>query len=332
MPAEQREKLNDITRLWERQDHHWKDFFVRNPGWQQGQRPQGTREEDRWRRNNVWTLGVEVLWRADRCPRQEEYVRGMPSWNWEYWDQLKPVPAAVASRKLHYLPRLQAAVRADASLPFSKEYPDCSPASGGSWLLIEEGWEKLLHEEKCTDAADYAKNVLQLQDGEARLLRSEWAPFETETHDGDDEVSPLHPRFWHHQFAMGWRTREQLRRDEAFATPGQRHHMPECEVLQILARDKETGALMLDCASGQWQIRQGNFITLSEAFWFGKELCSCYDIYRWYLTLPVWIQKRVHSMSTNPEGLERRVAKRNAARRPDTGACPSRAAGCGGEQ
>ena len=71
--------------------------------------------------------------------------------------------------------------------------------------------------------------------------------------------------------------------------------MLEHEVRQILARDKETGALMLDWASGQWQIRQGNFITLSEAFWFGKELCSCYDIYRWYLTLPVWIQKRYHS-------------------------------------
>ena len=66
----------------------------------------------------------------------------------------------------------------------------------------------------------------------------------------------------------------------------------------------------MDPASGgKWQIRQGNFVTLSEAFWWGKDICSCYDIYAWYLSLPIWISKRVHPASTNDAGMARRVAK-----------------------
>ena len=81
-----------------------------------------------------------------------------------------------------------------------------------------------------------------------------------------------------------------------------RNRMLEHEVRDILERDTETGVLRLDPASGgKWQIRKGNFVTLSEAFWFGKDLCSCYDIYRWYLTLPVWIQKRHHPAPSQPE-------------------------------
>ena len=72
----------------------------------------------------------------------------------------------------------------------------------------------------------------------------------------------------------------------------------------------ETGLMRRDPASGgNWQIRHGQFITLAELFWFGKDLCSCYDIYRAYLSLPVWIQKRKHPASQNAPGTMRRNAK-----------------------
>ena len=88
------------------------------------------------------------------------------------------------------------------------------------------------------------------------------------------------------------------------------------EAQEILDRDKNTGVLRIP-NGGEAQIRQGKFVTLSEAFWFGKDICSCYDIYGWYLSLPVWISKRVHSASANDAGMERRVAK--VKRRQETG-------------
>ena len=50
-------------------------------------------------------------------------------------------------------------------------------------------------------------------------------------------------------------------------------------------------------------------MTLAEAFWFGKDLCSCYDIYRWYLTLELWIHKCDHPSSTNEAGMVRKAGK-----------------------
>ena len=80
----------------------------------------------------------------------------------------------------------------------------------------------------------------------------------------------------------------------------------------IIRKDKETGTLRPceDPASGgEWQIRAGNFVTLAEAFWFGKDLCSLCDVYRWYTTLDVWIQKRYHPSSMNETGMWRKEAK-----------------------
>ena len=53
----------------------------------------------------------------------------------------------------------------------------------------------------------------------------------------------------------------------------------------------------------------GQFRHLAEFFRFGKNLCSCYDIYRAYLSLPIWIQKRQHSASKSEHGWFRRNAK-----------------------
>ena len=41
-----------------------------------------------------------------------------------------------------------------------------------------------------------------------------------------------------------------------------------------------------------FSIRTGNYITLAELFHFGSMTCSCYDLYRSYLSMAIYIHKR----------------------------------------
>ena len=45
----------------------------------------------------------------------------------------------------------------------------------------------------------------------------------------------------------------------------------------------------LDSASGGWWIRKGNYITMPEVFYFGQRTVSAFDLYRAYVSLPVFI-------------------------------------------
>ena len=64
-------------------------------------------------------------------------------------------------------------------------------------------------------------------------------------------------------------------------------------------------------ASGEvrWLIRTGNYITLAELFQLGHDRLSCYDLYRTYLSLPVFISTRQHSTSHTADAQYRRNAK-----------------------
>ena len=65
-----------------------------------------------------------------------------------------------------------------------------------------------------------------------------------------------------------------------------------------------------DPASGvTWLIRSGNYITLAELFRFGCKVCSCFDLYRAYVALPIFISKRYHSVSHTGPAQKRRNAK-----------------------
>ena len=147
------------------------------------------------------------------------------------------------------------------------------------------------------DTRDYVKHILALHDGEARLVRTEWKPFPA------SGGSTLQPCYWHYQFSRSWDTYSWL--------SSHRGDFTNEDVDWIMRKDGgETGLMRRDPASGgNWQIRHGQFITLAELFWFGKDLWSCYDIYRAYLSLPVWIQKRKHPASQNAAGTIRRNAK-----------------------
>ena len=62
-------------------------------------------------------------------------------------------------------------------------------------------------------------------------------------------------------------------------------------------------------ASGGWWIRKGNYITLAEMLYFGGRTCSCFDLYRAYVSLPTFICKRYHSVSNAGGATKRRNAK-----------------------
>ena len=63
--------------------------------------------------------------------------------------------------------------------------------------------------------------------------------------------------------------------------------------------------------SPRWLIRQGNYITLGELFAFGAHRCSCWDLYRTYRSLEIFIHRKLHSTSGTEEAIFRQNAKRN---------------------
>ena len=65
------------------------------------------------------------------------------------------------------------------------------------------------------------------------------------------------------------------------------------------------------------QIRTGNLINLAELLHFGNKICTCHDMYCLWLTLPIFIHKKTHSMSQSPQAQLKRNAK--VLRQQETG-------------
>ena len=83
--------------------------------------------------------------------------------------------------------------------------------------------------------------------------------------------------------------------------------------------DLEAGA----CASGDWRIACGHFITLAELFYFGAAVCSCWELYRLYFHQPIFIFKRDHSVSTTENGRIRANARKLHNRETGSWALPA---------
>ena len=92
-------------------------------------------------------------------------------------------------------------------------------------------------------------------------------------------------------------------------------HIPQMgrRALDLLQENNETLLMKYCPATGgrpaSWQIRQGNYITLGELFVFGARRCSCWDLYRTYTSLDIFIRKIV-------SGSEEAVCLSNAKRNP----------------
>ena len=74
----------------------------------------------------------------------------------------------------------------------------------------------------------------------------------------------------------------------------------ETSILKWIYNSASGGALL---------IRTGNFINLAELLHYGNEICTCYDMYVLYISLPTFIHKKVHSFSQSANAQLTRNAK-----------------------
>ena len=62
-------------------------------------------------------------------------------------------------------------------------------------------------------------------------------------------------------------------------------------------------------SDGTFYVKHGHFVTLAEMLRFGMQSCSCFNIYRTYVNLPVYAYKKFHSRSGSEAGRRRQNAK-----------------------
>jgi len=177
-------------------------------------------------------------------------------------------------------------------------------------------------------------HVLNWHDGEVRLLGDfQWVRFPaTGGQPVVDEHGPFtvfHPHFWQYQYMKNAETRAWM-----FERKSKRYTYEDLrvnDVAWILEKEgNETNNLKFvpaaggpegvgeraPAAGGNWDpshgtfyVKQGHFVTLAEMFRFGSHHCTCFDIYRTFVHLPIYVYKMKHSSSRSVEGLQRKAAK-----------------------
>ena len=176
------------------------------------------------------------------------------------------------------------------------------------------GWKGLEAEFRIRTELEFVKHLLNLHDREVRFVEEPWWEIVEMT-------SVLnHTRYWHAQ-TMRYETTS----DWCFFNHGgglkKGHPRKDTflkwkDVYWILEKEDNETLLMNYCpATGgrpaSWQIRQGNYITLGELFVFGARRCFCWDLYRAYTALEIFIHKKPHSLSNSDEAIFRANAKRS---------------------
>ena len=136
---------------------------------------------------------------------------------------------------------------------------------------------------------------------------------------GGDQVVPggfteFHQHFWHYQYRKSPETRAWAfwRRTSEWKL----HDLRRQDVEWVLSKEgNETTYVKFvpapggSPADGTFYLKQGHLVTLAEMFRFGTQLCTCFDIYRTFVHLPIFVFKRAHSSSGSEPGQKRRQAK-----------------------
>ena len=137
------------------------------------------------------------------------------------------------------------------------------------------------------------------------------------------QFTVYHPRFWHCQYMKSAKARHWChdRQEGIFRN---RDLRPQDVKLIMDYEGNETNYLKFEpdpaaggrvppdeyFKRGTWYFRQGHVVTLAEMFRFGVRVCSCFDIYRTWVHLPIFAYRRFHSASRSTEGQQRRDAKK----------------------
>ena len=272
-------------------------------------------------RANSWE---EVHEYASPIPQASEFLTGVPhkSTN-NKLDKLVEVVHALHTTKMHYYTQLKEQFEKQAQLPapggaqpasgadkrwkFDEAYPNLMPPSEGLEPLTPESWREYQANYNIKDHAEYVKHILAKHDGEARFVgEATWVPFPA-----SGGINPTNARFWHYQFATVESTRKYLhdRRQEDWA----HDDLDDWELNWILDQECNESTLMrYEPASGgrgTWYILEGNYITLAELLRLGCKTVSCHDLYRTYISLPIFIYKRFHNVSHSSRATMTRNAK-----------------------
>jgi hypothetical protein len=145
------------------------------------------------------------------------------------------------------------------------------------------------------DFNDYVKHILVEDAGAARLVGDWfWKPMTFPA--SGVALTVRSACFWDYQFCNCRETRQ-------FLLERSQGHWCDKDLTQsevdwiMYTENNQTSLLMRDPypVSGgpaEWFIRAGNFLTLAELFYQGRNDLSCFHLYKIWLTLPVWIHKR----------------------------------------
>ena len=223
------------------------------------------------------------------------------------------VERAIASTKVHYLPKIKYKMQTTSDMPFKKLYPFVDPVdpAAGVTPLSKEMWEQMKWKFRMNGKEDYVKHLLNAHEGEARFVGESDSWEEFPASGGGRHWNAI---YWSYQFVRTMEVRKYLYErslDEWRNTLG----LSDYDINWIMAlENNETTVLkrVYNRASGgwwRWYIRRGHYVTLSEVFNLGCHLVSCYDLYCTYRSLQIWIHKRVHSVSNTPEAQMRRNAQ-----------------------
>ena len=270
-------------------------------------------------------LWDDLIEHANPLPSQHEWVVGIThrsdqqSHRGQLWEPVR----AIASNKVYRLRILEENMAAASGAPgladppqlrelvFTKAYPETRSA-GGMLPMTEEGWRSLKKEVGIKTEAQWVRALFNLHDGEVRFVGN---PGWVELPDPDNL---FHPHLWHSQTMRTPRARDWAHFHHGQGQTDQRLKeapLSQSDVDWVLAEEGRETRLMKFCpASGgdpsQWFIRQGNYVTLGELFTFGAYRCTCWDMYRTYRSLEVFIDRKPHSVSGSEEGTLRQNAKR----------------------
>ena len=200
------------------------------------------------------------------------------------------VVRAFATFKVHYLKKLEQRPELNG-LSFRDEKFFCKAFPVLLGTAIEYAapahpvWAVIRDKYRVTNVFEFLKCLFNKHDGEARLIgQPSWTLLDGDVRD---------PQFWSYQFATTEATRRWLalrHPDEMLTWEHVNWILDHCDGRTLLI--KRVRAAPGAPPFSRFFKRSGRVVTLPEMTYLGVDLCTCFDIYKLYLDLPLFCHRR----------------------------------------